>query len=221
VLRRHWLAMGSGSATRRWPAVYFKSDVQHAGVWHRRNTVRTLLLKEKAGLQGVARNINELKNSDEAVRRSQKMDALGQLSGGIAHDFNNVLSIILGNAEIVGTNAKNIEATKQPIAEIVKSIEHAASLTKRLLAFSRPDRLEPQPCEIDQVISNIEEMLRRTLGANITLSFSLGCDGALASTNLQCATSRLNLPLHLPYYRIPRWIKVRHVKNDFSVNKTA
>jgi PAS domain S-box-containing protein len=67
------------------------------------------------GLQGVARNINELKNSDEALRRSQKMDALGQLSGGIAHDFNNVLSIILGNADIVRTEARNIEDNKQPI----------------------------------------------------------------------------------------------------------
>jgi signal transduction histidine kinase/CheY-like chemotaxis protein len=149
------------------------------------------------GLQGVARNINELKNSDEALRRSQKMDALGQLSGGIAHDFNNVLSIILGNAEIVRTDAKNIEDTKQPIAEIVKSIEHAASLTKRLLAFSRPDRLEPQPCEIDQVISNIEEMLRRTLGANITLSFSLGCDGALALVDEnQLEASLFNLAIN-------------------------
>ena len=149
------------------------------------------------GLQGVARNINELKNADEALRRTQKMDALGQLSGGIAHDFNNVLSIILGNAEIVRTDAKNIEDTKQPIAEIVKSIEHAASLTKRLLAFSRPDRLEPQPCEIDQVISNIQEMLRRTLGANITLSFSLGCDGvtALVDEN-QLEASLFNLAIN-------------------------
>jgi PAS domain S-box-containing protein len=149
------------------------------------------------GLQGVARNINELKNTDEALRRSQKMDALGQLSGGIAHDFNNVLSIILGNAEIVRTDAKNIEDTKQPIAEIVKSIEHAASLTKRLLAFSRPDRLEPQPCEIDQVISNIEEMLRRTLGANITLSFSLGCNGAVALVDEnQLEASLFNLAIN-------------------------
>jgi len=149
------------------------------------------------GLQGVARNINELKNSDEALRQSQKLDALGQLSGGIAHDFNNVLSIILGNAEIVRTDAKNIGDTKQPIAEILKSIEHAASLTKRLLAFSRPDRLEPQPCEIDQVIRNIDGMLRRTLGANITLSFSLGCDGTLSLVDEnQLEASLLNLAIN-------------------------
>tara|TARA_B100001105_G_scaffold248446_1_gene234215 strand:+ start:839 stop:1045 length:207 start_codon:yes stop_codon:yes gene_type:complete len=59
------------------------------------------------------------------------MDTLGQLSGGITHNFNNVLNIILGNTEIVRTNAENIEDTKQPIAEIVKSIAHATSLTKR------------------------------------------------------------------------------------------
>jgi two-component system CheB/CheR fusion protein len=149
------------------------------------------------GLQGVARNINELKEADDALRRSQKMEALGQLSGGIAHDFNNVLSIILGNAEIVRTDAKNIEDTKQPIEEILKSIEHAASLTKRLLAFSRPDRLEPQSCEIDQVISNIKEMLRRTLGTNIALSFSLGCDGAFALVDQnQLEASLLNLAIN-------------------------
>jgi PAS domain S-box-containing protein len=149
------------------------------------------------GLQGVARNINELKNSDEALRRSQKLDALGQLSGGMAHDFNNVLSIILGNAEIVRTDAKNIEDTKEPIAEILKSVEHAASLTKRLLAFSRPDRLEPQPCDVDQVIDDIKEMFRRTLRANISLSFNLGCRGAMSLIDKnQLEASLLNLAIN-------------------------
>ena len=149
------------------------------------------------GLQGVVRNVNELKNADEALRRTQKLDALGQLSGGMAHDFNNVLSIILGNAEIVRTDAKVIEDTKQPIAEILKSVAHAASLTKRLLAFSRPDRLEPQPCEVDETISNIQEMLRRTLRVNIKLSFSLGCDGALSLLDKnQLEASLLNLAIN-------------------------
>ena len=152
------------------------------------------------GLQGIAHNINTLKDSDKALRRSQKMSALGHLSGGIAHDFNHVLSIILGNEEAVQTDAKNIEDVKDikvPIEERLKSINSGASLCRRLLTFSRPGRLEPELWEIDPVIRNVEEILRRTFGGNITLSFRLGCRGAMVLVDgNQLEASLLNLAIN-------------------------
>ena len=155
------------------------------------------------GLQGIAHNINTLKDADKALRRSQKMSALGLFSGGKAHDFNHVLSIILGNEEAVQTDAKTIKDIKHvkdlkvPIEERLKSIDSVASLSRRLLTFSRPGRLEPELWEIDPVIRNVEKILRRTFGGNITLSFRLGCRGAMVLVDEnQLEASLLNLAIN-------------------------
>ena len=125
------------------------------------------------GIEGVARNITSQKSSEEALRRAQKMEALGHLTGGIAHDFNNILGIIMGNADMLEEEASESAASRQSAEEILKAAEQGTALTRRLLSFSRPQTLTAEPTAIDVVIRGLEGMLHRTLGATVTLRLDL------------------------------------------------
>ncbi|MCX2977360.1 PAS domain S-box protein [Halieaceae bacterium IMCC11814] len=111
----------------------------------------------------------ERKRLEEQLRRSQKLEAIGQLSGGIAHDFNNLLGVMMGNAEMLEIELKSGGDPLKFTDGIMKAIEKAASLTQRLLAFSRQQPLSPKPTDIADVIISMEDMLRRTLGATVDL----------------------------------------------------
>lgn len=152
---------------------------------------------EVMGLQGVVRNITQQRASEIALQQSQKLDALGQLTGGIAHDFNNLLGIIMGNSELLSYSLKDEGATKKPLDGIIKATIHGAALTKRLLAFSRPDTMKPELTNIDAVVCNLEQMLQSTLGANISLVFDLQSKDACALIDAnQLEASVLNLTIN-------------------------
>jgi PAS domain S-box-containing protein len=110
-----------------------------------------------------------LKTSEEQLRLSQKMDALGRLSGGVAHDFNNLLTSILGYAHLIGDDPSFPAALREDILEIVHAGERASHLTHHLLAFSRHQPLRIAPIDLNQVILNIDRLLRRTIGTDIEL----------------------------------------------------
>jgi two-component system, cell cycle sensor histidine kinase and response regulator CckA len=95
------------------------------------------------------------------------MEAIGQLAGGIAHDFNNVLAIILGYCQFLRASFEGDEARIGDLRAIESAAEGAASLTRQLLAFGRQQVLQPQLIDISTWVRDIEEVLRRTLGANI------------------------------------------------------
>lgn len=106
---------------------------------------------------------NKLQESEERLRQSQKMEAVGQLTGGIAHDFNNLLSIVIGNAEIIeeaGGFAKQIDT-------IIRASTRGAELTQSLLAFSRKQNLAPISFNLEIQLKPILKLLPRTLGATI------------------------------------------------------
>lgn len=128
------------------------------------------------GIEGVARNITAQKSSEEALRRAQKMEALGHLTGGIAHDFNNILGIIMGNADMLEEETPASTTLRQNAEEILKAAEQGTALTRRLLAFSRPQTLTAEPTSADFVIRDLEGMLRRTLGAVVTLRLDLNAE---------------------------------------------
>ena len=113
----------------------------------------------------------ELAEAQEALRRSQKMEAIGQLTGGIAHDFNNLLAGISGGLEFLRTRLGQgrFDGLERYIGAAEDSTRRAAALTQRLLAFSRRQTLVPKPTDVNRLISGMEELIRRTAGPSVAL----------------------------------------------------
>ncbi len=111
------------------------------------------------------------RQSEELLRQAQKMEAIGQLTGGIAHDFNNLLAGITGSLEILDRRLEQgrIESLARYVSAARGAAKRAATLTHRLLAFSRRQQLEPQSTDVNRVISGLEDMLRRSLGPGVGL----------------------------------------------------
>ena len=123
--------------------------------------------------QGFLLDITEQKQLEEQLRQSQKMEAIGQLAGGIAHDFNNMLTAITGYAELLGYSFEEGDSRLEDVGELKRAAAHAAGLTRQLLAFSRKQMLLPQRLDANVVVSDLEPMLRRTIGGQITVSTEL------------------------------------------------
>ncbi|WBQ19053.1 PAS domain S-box protein [Sphingobium yanoikuyae] len=116
-----------------------------------------------------------LADAEAALRQSQKMEAVGQLTGGIAHDFNNLLQGITGSLEIVQRRVTQGRFTEldRYIAGASNAANRAAGLTHRLLAFSRRQPLDPKPVRANTLVSSMDDLLRRTLGERIELELAL------------------------------------------------
>lgn len=107
---------------------------------------------------------------EEQLRRAQKMDALGQLTAGVAHDFNNLLTVIAGNLELLGKKVGADHPNLQALAAgAMHGVDRAATLTHRLLAFSRRQPLDPKPVDINHLVAGMHDLLRRTLGEQVTI----------------------------------------------------
>jgi two-component system cell cycle sensor histidine kinase/response regulator CckA len=102
------------------------------------------------------------------------MEAIGMLAGGVAHDFNNLLTVILGNAQLALMDVIKDESLRKEIKEIKKAGEKAASLTRQLLAFSRKQVVQPKLLDINEVINEMEKMLKHMIGENIDFQTLLG-----------------------------------------------
>jgi signal transduction histidine kinase/CheY-like chemotaxis protein len=144
----------------------------------------------------VEERTSQLRRTEEALRQSQKMEAVGQLTGGIAHDFNNLLQGITGALERA---QRRIETGRTPEAEryikiAVDSAARAAALTHRLLAFSRRQTLDPRPTDINRLIAGMEELIRRTMGPVVSVEV-VGAGGlwAVHVDTSQLENSLLNL----------------------------
>lgn len=121
----------------------------------------------------------ERRKTEEMLRQSQKMDAIGQLTGGVAHDFNNLLTIIIGNLELAQRNLTVFrQGAEQKLQDMIGNAmtgaQRAATLTQRLLAFSRRQPLDPKPLDANKLVGDMSEFFRRTLGENINLEIVRG-----------------------------------------------
>lgn len=122
-----------------------------------------------AGIKGYVFDNTERKKIEDQLRQSQKIEAIGRLAGGIAHDFNNLLTVISGyNSMLMNTVDRN-DLRFGYVEQMQKAAERASALTRQLLAFSRKQILSPQVLDINAVIANIENMLRRIISENIEL----------------------------------------------------
>ncbi len=154
-------------------------------------------------LHGVGRDVTEakereaaLRSTEEALRQSQKMDAVGQLTGGIAHDFNNLLTGISGSLELLQTRlnqGRTAELGRHATAAMT-SVTRASALTHRLLAFARRQALDPRSTNINKLIASMEELIRRTVGPPIQVEtvFAGGLWPTLCDAN-QLENALLNL----------------------------
>jgi two-component system, cell cycle sensor histidine kinase and response regulator CckA len=110
---------------------------------------------------------------EEQVRQSQKMEAVGRLAGGVAHDFNNLLTVINGCADLLLREAPADAQTHELADEIRRAGEQAAALTKQLLAFGRRQIVAPTVLDLNDVVREVERMLRRLIGEHIELAVEL------------------------------------------------
>jgi two-component system, cell cycle sensor histidine kinase and response regulator CckA len=110
-----------------------------------------------------------LRQTEQQLRQSQKMEAVGRLAGGIAHDFNNLLTAILGYSELVLHEMPSDAVCRADIEEIRKAGNRAAALTRQLLAFSRQQVLEPRVADFNEIVANVEKLLHRMIGADVEL----------------------------------------------------
>ncbi|MGH2786802.1 MAG: PAS domain S-box protein [Actinomycetota bacterium] len=124
-------------------------------------------------VRGVITDISARKHLEEQLRQSQKMDAIGQLAGGIAHDFNNLLLIVQNSARFIAEDLEDDDTKKEDVEEIIKAGERAGALIRQLLTFSRKEIVRPQVIRMNEVVSDIEKLLRRTIGENIHLELKL------------------------------------------------
>jgi PAS domain S-box-containing protein len=125
--------------------------------------------------QQVMERTEALRKNEAALRHSQKMDALGQLTGGVAHDFNNLLQIIIGNLEVLRRNLSQDVNKALAAADMAMSgARRAAALTQKLLAFARRQPLSPRPLDVNQLVLGMSEILHRVLGETISVEVIQG-----------------------------------------------
>jgi len=136
-------------------------------VWLEIRSYITELSQRYAALQ---REVAQRQRAEEQLRQSQKMESLGQLTGGIAHDFNNMLAIIIGNLDMMMRRLPGGDERIRIMAEnALAGATRAASLTKRLLAFSRQQPLDPRTTDVNRCVADMSEMLRDVLGGNVAV----------------------------------------------------
>ncbi len=144
----------------------------------------------------VAARTAELMQSEAALRQSQKMEAVGQLTGGLAHDFNNLLTGIMGSLELLKTRVEQgrTAGLDRFITAAQGAASRAAALTHRLLAFSRRQTLEPRATDVNRLVAGMEELVRRTVGPAIAVEVAGPADlwGTLVDPS-QLENALLNL----------------------------
>ncbi len=123
------------------------------------------------------------KSIEEQLRQSQRLEAIGQLAAGIAHDFNNILTIIQGQSQLLATAHLTPESATA-VNEIVDATERAANLTRQLLTFSRQQIMHPRVLDLNDVLGDVARMLRRLLGAHISLELQLAAEGTTVEADV-------------------------------------
>lgn len=128
---------------------------------------------KEGGWVVVIRDVTHQREIEERLRQQDRMAVIGQLAGGVAHDFNNLLTGIQGYTELVMAQLVDGDPIWMDLNEVRKASERAASLTRQLLAFSRKQVLQPRAVNLNEIITNMEKMLRRLIGENIVLDTEL------------------------------------------------
>jgi len=132
---------------------------------------------------GIMQDLTDLKTAQDRLRQSEKMEAIGQLAGGIAHDFNNLLTAINGYAQLAMSRKDLPAGLREFLEEIAKAGGRAAGLTAQLLAYSRKAVLQPRQVDLNAVLADMQNLLRRIIGVDIRLEHKPGPDLGLVKVD--------------------------------------
>ena len=124
-------------------------------------------------IMATARDITEHEATEEQLRQSHKMEALGQLTGGVAHDFNNLLTAIVGNLELMGSSLPPGSTVIRYLEAAQRAAANGARLTEQLLAFSRRQHLAPRSIDLNAIVAGMQELLIRTIGGAVRVQAML------------------------------------------------
>ena len=144
----------------------------------------------------ILHDLSQRKATEEALSRSQRLDAIGQMTGGIAHDFNNLLTVVIGNLELLQMRVKD-DKVGALLNDALEAADLGADLTSRLLVFARNSMLSPEPCNLNEVCAASLSILERTLGANYQIETRFNEDIAKVFVDpTQLQTSIMNIVLN-------------------------
>ena len=168
--RRTWTS--DETAFMREVALRTRTAVERArGVLELQASEARLRIANETLEQRVRERTTALMEVEERFRQSQKMEAIGQLTGGIAHDFNNLLAAMSGSLQVLELRLSQgrLDNLQRYLGMARESVKRAASLTQRLLAFSRRQTLDPKPTDVNRLVSNLEDLIRRTVGPSVVV----------------------------------------------------
>lgn len=149
------------------------------------------------GFLEIIRDISRERQRAAQLMQAQRMEAIGQLTGGIAHDFNNILTVVLGNVELLEMSLQGDQLNASLVREAREAAEIGARLTDRLLTFGRRQMLETRRINLNEFVLGLIELLRRTIGEDIDLSTSLESNLALTEADPgQVENALLNLAIN-------------------------
>jgi two-component system cell cycle sensor histidine kinase/response regulator CckA len=149
---------------------------------------------EVVGVTAIARDLSERDRLENELRQAQKMEAVGRLATGIAHDFNNLITVLLGYSDELIEEAPKNTTLHSAAVEVRRAADRASGLTQQLLAFSRRQASVAHAVDVNDVIARMEDLIRRLLGPEIRLEFSLQPDLAtISADNQQIGQVMMNL----------------------------
>ncbi len=181
---RFQVAMGDERAKER-VQVYEAQDLFQARMGEQRADEQLQVQAAQDRFQaamdtGRARAHHDWSTLQAQLHQTQRLEVIGQLAGGVAHDFNNLLAVILNYAELVAEELAGPEPELEPaghdVAQIQRAAERATALTHQLLAFARREIVQPRVLDLNQTVTDVEELLRRTIGADVLLRTDLAAD---------------------------------------------
>jgi PAS domain S-box-containing protein len=193
------------AAMERWtltegPASPAELRVKHVdGSWRWFEIAGRSLLSDPAvaGILICGRDVTERRAMEEQLRQAQRLEAVGQLTGGVAHDFNNLLAVIMGNLEILRRELRGVSDHTQLVEGALHAAERGATLIRRLLAFSRRQTLSPRAVDLNALVRDTLDLLRRALGARVQIETSFEENlWACTVDAAQVETALLNLAIN-------------------------
>ena len=125
-----------------------------------------------------AADITARRQAEEALRQSQKLEAIGQLTGGIAHDFNNLLTPIVGSFDLLQRKCRDDPQALRLISSALQSAERARLLVQRLLAFARRQHLETRAIDLEQLVRGMLDLIERSLGPRIEVRVEMAAESS-------------------------------------------